>query len=416
MKLNRRNFLKGLGNTFALSALPGIKSFAYSPTKLKNPNEEILVVVFLRGGCDALNFIAPMGNRYYADARIPELCVPEKGNFALKNGLDGLDFNIHPKAVALKELYDSGDLAVIHATGLSNGTRSHFEAMSLIEQGLVKNQGSAKGWMARYFETIEATGNLSGVAVGNNGLPISFLGYQQAVSIDNVQEFKVIGEPVMQEVLKNFYRGESLLHQTGQQTLHTINRIQHHLKKDRHGEVKRYHPDHGVTYPDKWFVNDFSNSLKNLAQLIKMDMGVHLATIEYDGWDHHQNQMYRFPQHLEGFSSALAAFYNDLSNYHSRTTIVVMSEFGRRLKSNRSGGTDHGYGGLTLVLGGNVKGGKMYGKWPGLATDELDNGVDLAVTTDYRTVLSEVLNKRLQAKKLDFIFPTFNNYQEIGFL
>ncbi|BDS13726.1 DUF1501 domain-containing protein [Aureispira anguillae] len=416
MHLNRRNFLKGLGSTIALSALPNIQNFAYQPLLSNNPNEEILVFVFLRGGCDALNFIAPMGNRHYADARIKELRVPENANFTLKNGLDGLDFNIHPKAAALKELYDSQDLAVVHATGLTNGTRSHFEAMNLIEQGLTKNQGNAVGWMTRYFETISHKGELPAVAIGGNGLPTSFLGCQQAASIDDLADFNVIGEPIMQEVLREFYNGNTFLDQTGQQTLATLQHIQKKLKKNSKGEALDYHPAHDVDYPTEWYIKSFSQSLKNLARLIKMDVGTHLAMVEYDGWDHHENQAFRFPQHLAGFSNALAAFYNDLSNYHQRMTIVVMSEFGRRLKSNRSGGTDHGHGGLALVLGGNVKGGKMYGQWPGLATHELDKNVDLAVSTDYRTILGEVLSKRLQSKKLDFIFPNFDHHQALGFL
>lgn len=415
MSFTRRNFLKGLGSSIALSAFPNIQSFAYR-SPIIPPNEELIVVVFLRGGCDALNFIAPMGDRHYADARIADLRVPELKNFALKNGLNGLDFNIHPKAAALKELYDSNHLAVVHATGLINGTRSHFEAMSLIERGLSKNQGTTQGWMTRYFEAIHATGQIPAVAVGGHGLPTSFLGCSKASSIDNLVDFKVLGEPIMQEVLADFYAGSSLLQQTGQQTLASIQQVQTKIKKNKEGEATDYHPEHGAAYPEDWYVNNFSQSLQNLARLIKMDVGVHMAMVDYDGWDHHEGQQYRFPQRLEGLSNALAAFYNDLSNYHQKLTLVVMSEFGRRLKSNRSGGTDHGHGGLALVLGGKVKGGKMYGQWPGLATHQLDKNVDLAVTTDYRNILGEVLSKHLNKEQLDLVFPHFGTYQALGFL
>ena len=415
MTINRRNFIKGFGATLALSTIPMARSFAYKATKNNAPSDEIFIFVFLRGGCDALNFVAPMGDRFYADARLASLRVPEAGNLLLKNGLSNLDFNIHPKAKALKELYDSGDMAIVHATGLSNGTRSHFEAMDLIERGLVKKQGKAKGWMSRYFETIDASGELPAVAVGT-GLPTSFMGCSKASSIGNVGEFDVMGEPMVKEILRDFYSGNSLLHQTGQTTLNTVDFIQAKVPKNGEGEAKEYHPDHGVEYPNEWYINNFSQSLKNLARLIKMDVGVHMGMVEYGDWDHHENQAYRYPQHLEGLSNALAAFYNDMSRYHKKMTVVVMSEFGRRLKSNRSGGTDHGHGGLALILGGNVKGGKMYGQWPGLATHELDNGVDLDVTTDYRTILGEVLQKRLNSNKLDFIFPGFTDYQPLGFL
>ena len=411
MKINRRNFLKGLGATVALSTLPGTQSFAYNPLYLKNPKDEIFVFVFLKGGCDALNFIAPMGDRHYADARLTELQVPENAKFTLKNGLDDLDFNIHPKASALKELYDSGNMAVIPALGLSNGTRSHFEAIKLIEQGLTENKGSAQGWMTRYFETISATGALPAVSIGNNGLSAAFAGCSQAISMDKISAFKVIGEPVLQEVLANFYQGETDLHQAGQKALSTIKYLQNKKIDDAH-----YHPEHGANYPSKWNVKSFAESLQNLAQLIKMDAGVHIATVEYDGWDHHENQAYHFPLRLKGLSDALAAFYNDLTQYHHRMTMVVMSEFGRRLKSNRSGGTDHGHGGLALVLGGQVKGGKMYGEWPGLATHQLNNNVDLEVTTDYRTVLSEVLSKQLDNNNIETIFPNFTPPKMLGFL
>lgn len=411
MMINRRNFLKGLGATVALSSLPSAQSFAYNPLHLKNPKDEILVFVFLKGGCDALNFIAPMGNRHYADARLTELQVPEHAKFMLKNGLDGLDFNIHPKASALKELYDSGDMAVVHALGLSNNTRSHFEATKLIEQGLAKNKSSAQGWMTRYFETISATGTLPAVSIGNNGLAASFHGCSQAVSIDKVNSFKVKGMPVLEEILADFYQGKSEVHQAGQKTLSTLKALQHKNIADEH-----YHPEHGASYPSEWNIKSFSESLQNLAQLIKMDTGVHIATVEYDGWDHHESQAYHFPKRLEALSNALAAFYNDMTKYHPRMTMLVMSEFGRRLKSNRSGGTDHGHGGLALVLGGQVKGGKMYGKWPGLATHELNNKVDLEVTSDYRSVLSEILQQQFKSQHLASIFPEFDGSQMLGFL
>ncbi|MCH2021805.1 MAG: DUF1501 domain-containing protein [Saprospiraceae bacterium] len=415
MIINRRNFLKGLGSTFALSAIPGVNSYAYNPFCLNNPNKEIFVFVFLRGGCDALNLVAPMGDRFYADSRTAALRVPENPNFILDNGLDGYDFNIHPKAQALKEIYDSGDMAIVHASGLNNGTRSHFEAMDLIERGLIKKEGNAKGWMTRYFETLKSTSILPAVAVGN-GLPSSFLGCPEVTSIDSVKDFKVLGEPYMKQILSDFYKGDTLLHNVGHKTLKTIDSIQNRVSKKHNGNVEDYHPEHNVKYPDEWYINGFSRSLQNLARLIKMDLGVHIATVEFDDWDHHERQEYRFPQRIEGLSNSLAAFYNDMSNFHNRMTIVVMSEFGRRLKSNRSGGTDHGHGGLSFILGGKVKGGRMYGEWPGLATHQLDNGVDLAVTTDYRNILSEILSKQLRSDKLDFIFPGFVEYEPIGFL
>ena len=412
--MNRRKFLKGLGKTMALSSLPGLHSYAMSPSFYRHPHEEIFIFVFLRGGFDALNFVAPMGDRYYADARISGLKVSEKNGLSLKNGLGGWDFSIHPNAAALKELYDSRQLAIIPACGLNNGTRSHFEAMDMIERGLNQKNGTAKGWMTRYFDSIKHPGLLPAVAVGN-GLPTSFMDCRQAASIDQLNDYKVRGGANMHALIKGFYQGESTLLQTGQKTFQTIETIQQKIRKNKEGQPKVYHPEHGVEYPDSWQVKNFSSSLQQLARLLKMNVGVHFAMLEYGDWDHHENQAYRFPQQLEGLSNGLAAFYNDMQAYHSKMTLVVMSEFGRRLKSNRSGGTDHGHGGVAMVLGGNIKGGKMYGKWPGLATHQLDNGVDLNITTDYRSIFSEILVQKLKTQRLDYIFPGFNHANTLGF-
>jgi uncharacterized protein (DUF1501 family) len=413
--MNRRKFLKGLGKTIALSSLPGLHSYALSPSIYRQPNEEVFIFVFLRGGFDALNFVAPMGDRFYADARSTGLKVNEKTGLGLKNGLSGWDFSLHPNAAALKELYDSQKMAIIPACGLDNGTRSHFEAMDMIERGINQKKGSTKGWMTRYFDSINHAGLLPAVAIGQ-GLPSSFMGCQQAASIDRLKDYKVQGGDSMHQLLKSFYQGDSSLLQTGQQTFKTIEAIQQKIAKNKAGAILDYHPEHGSQYPDDWQVENFSSSLQQLARLIKMDMGIHFAMLEYGDWDHHENQAYRFPQQLEGLSNALAAFYNDMHAYHSKITLVVMSEFGRRLKSNRSGGTDHGHGGVALVLGGQINGGKMYGTWPGLASHQLDNGVDLEVTTDYRSIFSEILIHKLNATRLDYIFPGFNQTQRLGFV
>lgn len=320
MSLKRRDFLKGLGATLALSALPNTRSFAYQPKELQN-NDEILVFVFLRGGCDSLNFIAPVGDRFYNDARPKDLRVSDKSRFNLKNGLDGLDFNIHPKAAALKELYDNDNLAIIHAAGLTNGTRSHFEAMDLIERGLLQSQGSAKGWMTRYLDTIENRDEMYSVAVGCNGLPDLFFGSNKAIGIDALSDFDIEGEPIVKEILRDFYSGNNLLDKTAQNALNTIDFLKQKLKKNPAFAKDHYHAEHGAKYPDQWHVEDFSNSLQSLAKLIKMDTGVHLAAVEYDNWDHHQNQAYKFPNQIEGLSDSLAAFYNDLSNYHNNLTV-----------------------------------------------------------------------------------------------
>ncbi|MBX9851844.1 MAG: DUF1501 domain-containing protein, partial [Cytophagaceae bacterium] len=169
-------------------------------------------------------------------------------------------------------------------------------------------------------------------------------------------------------------------------------------------------------YFTEWPGEDLSKSFKAVAQLIKMDVGLKVATVDYDGWDMHDGQEWKFPKWIEALSRNLQAFYNDINAYQNKVTVVLMTEFGRRLKANKSGGTDHGHGSVMMVLGGNVNGGKMYGKWPGLANEQLDNGVDLAVTTDYRTVLSEVLLKRKLINDHKIIFPKFEGYSGLGII
>ena len=404
----------GCGAGIILSTLSGLQSFAYVPKKPEQENEDkdIMVIVFLRGGCDALNLVAPVGDQFYVDARDKRMRVDENG-LDLKNGLDGFDFKLHPKAKAIKEIYDSKKMAIIHACGLPNGTRSHFDAMSMIEQGMIKKQGGHEGWLTRYLRYNQSNSQLPAVACGHS-LPDSFLGSNLAASINKPKEFNLHTDPRIFGILRNLYKGDNPLSTVAQTTLKTIKAINKKLPRKSNGQVDDYHPE--VDYPMDWSIRGFSESLQTLAQLIKMDMGVHVANVDFGGWDTHDAQPYIFPRLVEGLSEALAAFYNDLHHYHKRLTVVVMSEFGRRLKSNKSNGTDHGHGGVAMILGGNVKGGKMYGTWPGLATEQLDNNVDLKVTTDYRIILSEVLKQRLNAQELDKVFPRFDDYKPLGFM
>ena len=414
--MNRREFV--VGCSAAITAMAGnqIESFAFSPEP--DAQKDIFVFVFLRGGCDALNLVAPVDDKYYTAARPAPLRITDKGKnqgLILKNSLANQDFRLHGNAKALHELYDSNQLAIIHACGLTNGTRSHFDAMDMIERGINKKQNSTDGWLARYLKTAQLEGMLPAIAAETN-LPKSFIGSNQASSIKSLHDFKVNGDPRITGILKTMYKGSSLLEQTAQNTIATLNYIDQKIGKDTNGQRKKYQPANGVNYPKNWKDGGLGKSLQTIAQVIKMDVGLQVATVSSGGWDTHENQAYHFPQNTSGLSQALAAFYNDVSAYNKRLTIVVMSEFGRRLKANKSNGTDHGHGGIALALGGNVKGGKMYGQWPGLATEQLDKRVDLDVTTDYRSVLSEVLQKRMGNTQLDQIFPDFSFTKPLGFV
>ncbi len=399
--MQRRDFVKNMGLASALLAANPLKSLALVP----EPGAEIFVVLFLRGGMDGLHLVAPASDRAYTDARSADLRVSEKNALLLKNPLNGLDFYLHESAKPFKELYDSNRLALIHACGLTNGTRSHFDAMDLIERGIQQKQNIAQGWLARYLVTSQLAGQALPALGMGDGLPLSLLGSPSAISLVSAQDFALKGDPRMAGILKSWYNQDDLLDRTAQQTLKTAQLIQSKLPRHANGTVKDYQPS--ASYPSEWYVRGLREQLTNLARLIKMNLGVHVATVDFGGWDTHEAQAYHFPQQMMGLAKTVAAFYNDLTSYHPRLTILIMSEFGRRLKANRSGGTDHGFGNVVLAIGQKVKGGAMYGQWRGLATEQLDNGVDLAVTTDYRTVLSEIITKRLNNQQIGTIFPGF---------
>jgi uncharacterized protein (DUF1501 family) len=425
--MNRRHFLN-IGCTAALSSMSnGLSAFTPFPmlsgfrssTVFSSKSNDIFVLIFLRGGCDALQFVAPVSDKNYIDARSTDLRINESGKdkgLALSNTLNNLDFCLNPKAKAFKELYDAKKLAIIHSVGLTNGTRSHFEAMDLIERGLLneKNTTNTEGWLTRLVQQLSPDGAMPAVATGGH-LPLSFLNSKNAVSLQKAKDFQLHNDPRMLGLLKQLYQGEGLLNQTALKTIETLRFLDKKLPR-QNNEVIDYKPANNANYPKGEYGEELSNDLQALAQMIKMDVGVQVATVDFGGWDTHENQTYHFPRLVEALTKSVGAFYNDLSNYHNRLNILVMSEFGRRLKSNKSNGTDHGYGGTMFAIGNNVKGGKMYGKWNGLMTEQLDNRVDLAVTTDYRTVLSEFVVKRLKIGKADTVFPNFKQEVMLDFL
>ena len=413
--MNRRNFLKGLGSTFALTALGGLKTWAMEPNKMYN-SDEIFVYVFLRGGMDALNLVAPVSDKAYIDARPKHLRIGESEGLSLKNTLNDLDFALHPKAKPLKELYDDKKMAIIHACGLTNGTRSHFDAMALMERGIANKGEAEEGWLSRYLNSQQYQDlTIPAIALSPN-MPDMFLGAQDAISVNRVNEYQLDADPRLHGILRHLYDRDTDLDKKAQRTLASMRHVYNQAPKKQNGEIDQYHPEHGAEYPREWYLKGFGESLANLAALIKMDVGVNVASVDFGGWDTHEHQNHHFNNLINGLSRALMAFYNDLKNYHKRLTILVMSEFGRRVKANKSDGTDHGHGGLALVIGGSVNGGKMYGEWLGLENDQLDNRVDLAVTTDYRTILAEIATKKLAVADQKLLFPNFGDTKQLGFL
>lgn len=405
LDLTRREFISGC--SAAIAALSGSRLLHLS-WNTDSTAEPILVVVFLRGGMDGLHLLGPVDDADYVAARPAALRVGESGEFAglpIGNGYAGRDFRLHKAAAPIKELYDAKRLAFVHAAGLVHGTRSHFEAMDYVERGVVGGTGrtSATGWMTRLAETVPGIGSM-GLVSASDRAPDSMLGAANAMAMANPEAFSVPVGPQVANYLRSVYKGSSEVHRAGTRTLDAIEAIHKELKTPE-GAWKPYVPERGAAYPD----GELGQSLRTVARLIRADLGLRLAAVDYGGWDTHEGQTYTFAPRVEHLSRSLAAFANDLHAYEDRLCVVVMSEFGRRVRANQSQGTDHGHGNAMMVMGGVVAGGRILGEWPGLATEQLDQRADLAITTDYRAVLSEVASAHLGVKDVSKVFPGFKS-------
>jgi uncharacterized protein (DUF1501 family) len=426
-KVSRRSFMVGCSATIAAMAGSRITHLAFaSPDAPDATNGEVVVVVFLRGGVDGINVIPPTGGssndraHYEAELR-KNLKIPASGaNSAL--GIGSLtnpatgqttSFGMNPALAPLHGLYQSGFLAVVHATGLTSSNRSHFDSMQFMETGTPDVKTTGSGWLARHLNTLNmGVAQFPALSAGS-GLAMSLGGRQDAIALTspgslNLYTWGAYADQ-QKQALRDMYSldasdpNRTWIHSAGENALNALDIV----------GTGNYTPAPGVTYPQ---YSGFSESLKTVAQMIKMDVGLRAATLDLGGWDTHENQQYPwdkngvggyFYDQLSLLARGLMSFFQDLGQHTKRTTIIVMSEFGRTLKENANNGTDHGHGNVLLVLGGGINGGRVYGAWPGLAGDQLFDGRDLQITTDYRHVLSELLVTRLgnTAANLPTIFP-----------
>ncbi|SEW31848.1 Uncharacterized conserved protein, DUF1501 family [Cognatiyoonia koreensis] len=372
--------------------------------------DPILVVLFLRGGCDGLNLVCPAGDADLVAARPDTLRVERKGDDAgllLSEQAADVDFRLHPQAKFLWELFEAKELAIIHAAGLTDGTRSHFDAEAKMERAAPN--GAAGGWLGRYLTAIAPEGLLPTLAIGSE-VPDSLGGAAQVALAEQLSDL-IIAQgwdiaPLLKQRLASGFGTHSLLAQPVERLLQLSSLLESRIVNDA-GEVTDYVPE--ADYPEC----NLSRSLISVAQSIKLDMGLRVATVDFGGWDTHMDQSSAFGGLVHDLSGALGAFWRDLGTHQEHTTVVVMSEFGRRLRANTSGGTDHGFGNAMMVLGPTVKGGRMIGAWPGLSNDALDSGADLDITTDYRTVLSDVMTRHMKFDDIDLLFPGFT-YRSAG--
>jgi uncharacterized protein (DUF1501 family) len=397
--LNRRHFLS---TSLAAASLP---AFSVKWAKAATPVDHSLVVVFLRGGMDVLNLLAPADDVSYLQSRPSNLRVATSGEgkgLLLGNMGKHGDFLLHAEAQALHRLWQKKTLAIIPAAGLANPTRSHFQAMELMEQGLAARAASSPqdGWLTRVAATYGEHVPGSILSIGG-ALPQSLSLCEEALQVGDVWDIDWVPSRSFGEALYALHAGDSPLDRASRQALDATGRLAQKLyRNDKKEPVVRDAP-RGVAYPD----HDFGRQLHFLAEMMQQNPDIHIASADLDGWDMHDSQPDRFPSLVRVLSQGLEAFHDHLETLKRPTTVVVMSEFGRRVKANESRGTDHGHGGVMMVLDAQAKGGKFHGTWPGLAPELLDQGMDLAITTDYRDVLATVLQRQGAEAAVTAAFP-----------
>lgn len=413
MAVTRRVFIKSSGL--------GLVSFAAAPSFLRRAalaqgssgtDRPIVIAIFQRGAADGISMVVPFGDKSYYGVR-PQIAVtePQSGTSSKSPNpdaaidLDGF-FALHPALATFKPIYDAGHLAIVHAVGSPDSTRSHFDAQDYMESATPGRKSTADGWLNRYMQAKKDPKETPFRAVAfSPNLPRTLMGQAPALAMTNISDFGVRSGQAGGQAAKGFealYSSTSgdMLYGTGKETFEAVKM----LKK---ANPLQYQPANGVNYPR----SPFGQSLLQIAQLIKANVGIEVTFTDSGGWDTHANQgasRGQLANRLQDFSQGISALYRDLGDKMSNVVILTMTEFGRTIRQNGSGGTDHGHASCLFALGGPVKGGKVYGKWPGLATEQLYEGRDLALTTDFRDVFAEVAARHMRASNLGTIFPGFN--------
>jgi uncharacterized protein (DUF1501 family) len=359
-----------------------------------------LVVIFQRGAADGLNIVVPHGEPAYYAMR-PSINIPRSAVI----DLDGF-FGLHPSLAALEPLWDQKHLAIVHAAGSPDPTRSHFDAQDFMESGTPGVKATEDGWLNRSLRSLPSSDDAFRAVAMGPALPRILQGSEPAVAMNNINDFGVGGRHPKPSPIENtfeaMYAGsvDAVLHGSAQETFDAVKML-------NAADPAQYAPAPGANYPR----GRFGDSLKQLAQLIKANLGVEIAFSDIGGWDHHVNEGStegQIANVLREFSQSLGAFWIDLGDLAEDTVVVTMSEFGRTARENGNRGTDHGHANVMFVFGGPVKGGRVYGRWPGLDPSQLFESRDLALTTDFRTVLGEAVDQHLGNRNLQQVFPGFS--------
>ena len=409
--ISRRVFLKNGG--LALVSLGCAPEFLARTVAASQSKRRVLVTIFQRGAVDGLNMIVPFGDKAYYAAR-PSIAIarPGSGPDAALD-LDGF-FGMHPRLAPLKGYFDAKQLAIVHASGSHDETRSHFDAQDYMESATPGVKGTPDGWLNRYLHAKEhekAT-PFRAVALAPQ-LPRALQGVAPALAIGQISQFGIRAAGSSDMVQSSFEAeyaaaAQGVLHQTSRDAFDAIRML-------KSADPSRYAPENGAEYPR----SAYGDALKQIAQLIKADVGLEVAFAESGNWDHHVNEgaaVGLLANRLDDFARGITALVRDLGDRMADVVIMTMSEFGRAVTENGNRGTDHGHGNAMMVLGGNVRGGKVYGRWPGLAPEQRYQGRDLAVTTDFRAVFAEVVKAHMGLQNTQPVFPGFKMPDGLGLI
>ncbi len=412
--LTRRLFLRNSG--LVMAGMGAAPAWLARAAAVEGQKRKILVAIFMRGAADGLNIVIPFSEKRYHDLR-PSLAIaaPAGVNRNNTNGpfntnaidLDG-NFALNSAMQPLKDLWDKRQLAIIEATGSPDASRSHFDAQDFMESGTT-SKALGDGWLNRALpDAAPGASPLRAVALGGQ-VAHTLRGDHEAIAVSDSQQF-TMGNHEAATILESLYSSSAdpQWGRTGKSAFEVMRQIQA-INSNPSFPANGAQPLYGQG-------GELGRHLQQLARLIKADVGVEAAFAEIGGWDHHGNENPQLFNLLRQFSNALAGFSIDMGDRMEDIVLVTMSEFGRTVEENGNAGTDHGHGSFMMAMGGPVAGGKVYGKWPGLEREQLFEGRDLAVTTDYRTVLGEVIGGHLGQKNLGAVFPGFQYGGGLGFL
>ena len=407
---SRRIFLKNGG--LALVSLGFAPAFLARTVAAADARRRVLITIFQRGAVDGLNMIVPFGERGYYAAR-PTLAIapPGRSDDAAVD-LDGF-FGLHPRLSPLKRLFDARQMAIVHACGSPDGTRSHFDAQDYMETATPGVKSTQDGWLNRYLHAREhqAATPFRAVALAPQ-LPRTLQGLEPALAIGQISQFGIRGgsSDMVQSSFESEYAAaaDRVLHSTGREAFDAVRML-------KSAKLDQYTPANGADYPR----SAFGEALRQIAQLVKADVGLEVAFAESGNWDHHVNEgaaVGLLATRLDDLARGVTALVRDLGDRMQDVVILTMSEFGRAVVENGNRGTDHGHGNAMMIIGGAVRGGKVYGRWPGLAPEQRYEGRDLTVTTDFRSVFAEVVRNHLGLTDTRAVFPGFTAQATLGFL